>query len=167
MSFDWSSYIEDSGDNTGLAVDEKSLPPVPDGAHVGQIKWSGYQQKEFAKGPKNTDGDVLTVKIVVSNYKPLWESIPCHFFGKVAALCAAASVNPPSKASPQWDETQLVGRMVTVETVLAVSKAGNEYVKVERFKPGPKPLPAAVAKAASRKPAKPAEALPPDDDIPF
>jgi hypothetical protein len=56
---------------------------------------------------------------------------------------------------------------VTVETLLAVSKAGNEYVKIERFKPGPKPLPAAVAKAAPRKPAKPAEPLPPEDDIPF
>lgn len=170
MTFDWSSFVDEKQeDGPAAAVDEKSLPFVPDGTHVGEIKWAGYQQKDWAKKPQNPDGDCLTVKIAVPGYKPVWESIPCHFFGKVCALCAAASVNPPSKQSPNWDESQLVGRMVTIETLLGVSKAGNEYVKVERLKPGPKPLPPQVASAPPRKPpkaAKPASEMP-LDDIPF
>jgi len=109
---------------------------------------------------------VLTVKIVVPNYKPQWESIPCHFFGKVAALCSAAGVTPPSKTSPQWDETQLVGRSVAIETLLAVSKAGNEYVKVSRITAATKAEPAPAAKAPQRRTSQSTKELP-EDDIPF
>jgi hypothetical protein len=41
--------------------------------------------------------------------------------------------------------------MATVETVLALSKAGNEFVKVVAWKPGPEPLPKAVREAPVRK----------------
>jgi hypothetical protein len=166
MSFDWSSFIDESDDKGGVAVDEKLLPLLPDGAHVGEIKWAGYQQKPYAKSPKNEHGDVLTVKIVVPKYRPQWESIPCHFFGKVAALCAAAGVTAPSKTSPQWDETQLVGKSITIETLQAVSKLGNDYVRLERIKPAPKAADAGPAKAPPRAPAKPAAEFP-QDDIPF
>jgi hypothetical protein len=122
---------------------------VPDGTHVAQIKWVGIQNKEWAKGDKNRDGEVLTVKLEVSSrYKPVWESIPCHQRGRVEQLCRAARIDPPRG---EWDERELKGQMATVETVLALSKAGNEFVKVVSWKPGPEPLPKEIREAAPRK----------------
>ncbi len=122
---------------------------VPDGTHVAQIKWVGIQNKEGAKNDRNPEGKVLAVKLEVSaKYKPFWESIPCHQRGRVEQLCRAARIDPPRG---EWDERELKGQMATVETVLALSKAGNEFVKVVAWKPGPEPLPKEVRDAAPRK----------------
>ena len=143
---------------------------VPDGTHVAQIKWAGIKKEEWAKGDKNPEGEVLTVKLEVSaKYKPVWESIPCHQRGRGEQLCRAARIAPPRG---EWDERELKGQMATVETVLALSKAGNEFVKVVAWKPGPEPLPKSVREAAppARTPAAKVRAASPaigSDDIPF
>lgn len=122
---------------------------VPDGTHVAEIKWAGIQNKDWAKSDRNPEGKVLAVKLEVSaKYKPFWESIPCHQRGRVEQLCRAARVDPPRG---EWDERELKGQMATVETVLALSKAGNEFVKVVAWKPGPAPLPKEIRQAPARK----------------
>ncbi len=141
---------------------------VPDGTHVAKIAWAGIQKKDWAKGDKNPDGQVLTVKLEVHpKYRPVWESIPCHQRGRVEQLCRAARIDPPRG---EWDERELKGQMATVETVLALSKSGNEYVKVVAWKPGPEPLPKAVREAPARTPAAKVKASSPglgSDDVPF
>jgi hypothetical protein len=143
---------------------------VPDGTHVAKIVWVGIQNKEWAKNERNPEGKLLAVKLEVSaKYKPFWESIPCHQRGRVEQLCRAARVDPPRG---EWDERELKGKMATVETVLALSKAGNEFVKVVAWKPGPEPLPKAVREAAppARTPAAKVRAASPaigSDDVPF
>jgi hypothetical protein len=58
-----------------------------------------------------------------------------------------------------------------METVHGVGKTGKDYIRVERWKPGPKPLPAEVRNTPPRTPAKKADAIVKanggDDDIPF
>lgn len=161
----WDSF----GDDEPFAADanvEQTF--APDGTHTCKIVWVGIQQKPWAKSERNSDGSVLTVKLEVApKYKPVWESIPCQYRGKVEQLCRAASIDPPSG---EWDEQVLKGRMVTVETVLTVSKAGNEFVKVCEWKPGPEQLPAAVRATPARTPAARVRAASPaigSDDIPF
>jgi hypothetical protein len=98
----------------------------------------------------------------------VWESIPCHHRGKVEQLCRSARVDPPAG---EWDEKVLKGQHATVETVLALSKAGNEYVKVAAWKPGPEPLPKEIREAPPRRtPAQKVRAASPaigSDDVPF
>ena len=167
MSMDWTTFFTDDEQKPGPAV-EADLPILPEGTHTGEIKVAIIQQKEWAKSETNPNGECLTVKVAVTNYKPIWESIPCHYTGKVAALCRAARIEPPTKASPKFDEATLAGQFVTFKSLLAISKRGNEFVKVEQGQPSTAPLPAAVKNAPPRKtPAAKISAATPDDDIPF
>jgi hypothetical protein len=168
MSMDWTAFLTDDEPTAAAAPLESELPTLPDGTHVGEIKVALIKQNEWAKHDTNPNGECLTVKIAVAKFKPIWESIPCHYAGKVAALCRSARIEPPTKANPKFDEGTLVGQFVTIETTLAISKKGNEFVKVERFRPSTAALPAELKKAAPRTnkvdaPAK--EAAP--DDLPF
>ena len=168
MSMDWTSFFTDDDNQQAATVPENELPILPEGTHTGEIKVALIQQKDWAKSDANKNGECLTVKIAVGNYKPIWESIPCHYTGKVAAFCRAARIEPPTKANPKFDEGSLSGQMVTFKSLLAISKKGNEFVKVEQWKPGPAPLPAAITSAPPRKTsAAKISAAKPDDDIPF
>lgn len=142
----WDVFVDDEFD-AGAAGEPQQFPP--DGTHVAQIKWVGIQAKKWAEREGNPDGKVLTVKLEVSaKYKPVWESIPCQQRGRIEQLCRSARIDPPRG---EWDEQELKGQHVTVETVLALSKAGNEFVKVAAWKPGPATLPKEVREAAPRK----------------
>lgn len=142
----WDAFVDDEFD---AAASGEPPQMLPDGTHVAEIKWAGIQAKEWAKRDGNPDGQVLTVKLEVSpKYKPVWESIPCQQRGRIEQLCRSARVDPPAG---DWDEEQLKGKLVTVGTVLALSKAGNEFVKVSAWKPGPEQLPRSVREAPPRK----------------
>jgi hypothetical protein len=142
----WDAFIDDDFD---AATSGEAQQMLPDGTHVAEIKWAGIQAKEWAKRDGNPDGQVLTVKLEVSaKYKPVWESIPCQQRGRIEQLCRSARVDPPAG---DWDEGQLKGQCVSIETVLALSKAGNEFVKVVTWKPGPEQLPKEIREAAPRK----------------
>jgi len=160
----WDEFGEDDFE----AGDSGEQGFVPDGTHVAKITWAGIQHKDWAKGTGNPEGKVLTVKLEVSaRYRPIWESIPCHHRGKVEQLCRSARVDPPAG---EWDEKVLKGQHATIDTLLALSKAGNEYVKIAAWKPGPEPLPKAVREAPVRTPAARVKAGSPgigSDDIPF
>lgn len=168
MSMDWTTFFTDDDTAPSGPVVEADLPILPDGTHVGEIKVAIIQQKEWAKSDTNPNGECLTVKVAVAKYRPIWESIPCHYTGKVAALCRSARVEPPTKSQPKFDEGQLAGHFVTFKSLLGVSKKGNEFVKVESWQPSTAPLPTAIKEAPPVKPrpaAKPAAAD--ADDIPF
>lgn len=154
-----------------FGIDEPAKPKdegelCPEGTHVGTIGWAKVQPKEWAKNAQsNPQGWCLCIRIDVKpGIKAVWETIPCQRRGSIEALCRSARVDPPSG---DWGEQALVGKTVTFDSVIALSKQGNDYVKVERFKPGPE-RPPAEKPAARRTQTQKADATVADkDDIPF
>jgi len=159
----WDDFIDD--DNDGQVATKAPEAILTDGTHVGKIGWVQIHDKDWARRDDNLTGTCLTVRVDVSGFKSVFQSIPCHWRGAVEELCASARVSPPQKGE-DWDETQLIDCTVSVEVLRAISKAGNEYVKVVRFKP--------TAQGSTPKPARktPAQKIDvetsaPSDDIPF
>ena len=85
----WDEF-EGGEDETAAA----ELRVCQDGQHQATIVWAGIQQKEWAKNETaNPSGKVLTVKIDIGKgIAPVWDSIPAHRRGVVAAVCIAARV---------------------------------------------------------------------------
>lgn len=158
--------FDDFMDATATA-DAAVLPILPEGTHIGTIAWVGYQNKDFAKCDANPAGRCLTVKIVFPKHREVWESIPKHQLARIAALCVAARVDPP-KRGELFDHMAMKDSTVSIQTVLGISRAGREFVKVEKFNPGAAPLPKEVRDAPPRKPAASKPAWEKDsEDIPF
>jgi len=168
MRFDWPADEDFQGGQQAAGGDEKDRPLVPDGTHQATIVWAGEQTKDWAKHETdNPSGAVLTVKLDVGKeYRPLWESVRGHWRGAIEAICRAAGVDAPTSGS-EWSESQLVGQVVSIETMNAVSKAGKEYVQVKKWT---RPEAPKVEKRAARTPAAKVKAASPavgGDDIPF
>lgn len=159
----WSEF-GDAGETTTARAAEQLCP---EGTHVAEIGWVDIQPKDWAKSPTNKDGTCLGVRLdIAKGIKAVFDWIPCDRRGSIEALCRSARVEPPRT---EWDETCLKGQMVTVETVIALSKAGNDYVKVVKYKPNAETLPQEVRERPARTPTQKADAATkfPDDDIPF
>jgi len=157
----------DEDDDAG-AIGERQR--VPDGTHNGRITKVALVSKEWARTEKNENGDCLEITVDVgSSYWPLRETIPVHWRGKLGVVCDAARVPQPQRGV-DWDETQLEGCTVNVETATAMSKAGSEYVRVSKWNtsadgPIQRPAKRPAAKPARTQSAKVMEAF--DDDVPF
>jgi len=163
MRFD--DYWGDEFD--GAAVPASELPLAPDGRHTGEIIKAEFKDLKFKISDSNPTGASLVVKIDIPKAQPVEAIVPCHFRGLTEAVCRAAGVHPPQKGE-DWSERQLVGRMVTIDTVHGVGKTGKEYVRIDKWHAGPAPLPAEVAKRApARTPAAKVTAGLDGDDIPF
>ena len=149
----------------------QALPLLADGTHVGEIVEVSIAEKPWCKAEiVNERGKSLVIVVSVRGHRDVEVTIPCHWGGKVDAVCRAARVQPPAAA--EWDEQQLVGKVVSIDTLQATSGKGTEYVRIEKWLPGPAPLPAAAAPAPkpTRPPAKKADAAAKaaaPDDIPF
>lgn len=160
----WDDFGEATETATGTAAEQL----CPDGTHVATIGWVRMQPKDWAKSATNKDGTCVTVRLDFGKgIKAVFDSIPCHRRGSVEALCRSARVDPPIG---EWDEKQLMGQVVTVETVIALSKAGNDYVKVVKYKPNAEPLPKEIRdRPVNRTPTQKADAATsfPNDEIPF
>jgi len=147
----------------------ENLPHVPDGVHVGEIKFVDERKKDRVQCEANPEGYVILLLVDVSGFAPFFVDVPAHHRGSVEALCRSAGIDPPDPKA-EWDCKVLKGRTVTVETVHGVGKTGRDYVRVERWRPGPKPLPAEIRNAPNRTPTQKADAASAtvrDDDIPF
>jgi len=143
------------------------LPHVPDGTHQAEVKYVDFRKKDRIKCDANPDGDVLLILLAVPQYEPCWVDVPCHLRGTIEAVCRSASIEPPVPTE-DWQCRPLKGKWVTVETIHALTQAGRDYVRVERWKAGPAPLPATVRDAPKRTPSKKADVAGHDpDDIPF
>jgi hypothetical protein len=159
---------DDFGEATETATSTAAEQLCPDGTHVATIGWVKLQPKDWAKSKTNAEGKCLTVRLDFGKgIKAVFDSIPCDRRGSVEALCRSARVDPPAG---EWDESQLKGQVVTVETVIALSKAGNDFVKVVKYKPNAEPLPKEIRdRPVNRTPTQKADAAShaPNDDIPF
>jgi len=146
------------------AAGTTDLPLCPDGTHTGEIIQAKAKRLEFMKRDGNADGACIVIVVDVPRSQPVETIIPATFRGKIEAVARAAGVPVPSRVD-DWDEQQLVGRMVTIETVLAVSKSGKDYVRVEKWLPSPsqKIAPSKPVAAPARRPVP----QPAGDDIPF
>jgi hypothetical protein len=169
VNFDrWWDWDDDGGrpDHGG------HLQKLPDGRHTGDIVNAESVRKDWFKTPTNPDGQGIKVTFSKQGYYDVDASVSVEWRGKIEAICRSAGVTPPRKGE-EWDEKTLVGRTVTVEVAMQMSKGGNEYLKITKWHPGPAPLPPAAKpakRAAARTPAAKAHeefnANAPDD-IPF
>jgi len=152
----------------GAEVPAAELPLAPDGRHTGDIIKAKYEDLKFmVDEAKNPTGKTLVIEIDVPKAQPVKANVPCHWRGLTEAVCKSAGVHPPQRGE-DWDEKQLLGRTVTIETKHVVANSGKEYVRIEKWHPGPAPLPAEVAKRApARTPAAKVTAGLDADDIPF
>jgi hypothetical protein len=143
------------------------LPLCEDGQHTGTIAKAEFKDLKFKVSDRNPSGTSLVVKVSVPNHQAVESIAPVQFRGQIEAICRAARVNTPDP-NEDWDVTQLVGQVVVIETVFGIGKTGREYVRIDRWHPGPDPLPA--LKAPARTPAARIAAAGQggiSDDIPF
>ena len=156
------------GDEGGQKDANADLPWPNDGEHPGEIVRVRDETFEFMER-HGAGGRCLAVDVKIKKARRLEALVSVTWRGKISEICRAARVHPPVKGEP-WDEQQLVGRQVIVETVLGIAKSGREYCRIERWVPMSDPLPKvetrpappAAVTAATRKPAQAVE-----DDIPF
>ena len=165
MSINW----DDFGDEGETATGAGGQQLCPEGVHVAKIDFVKIEDKEWAECSANKSGTCLVIRMDVSpDIKKVYDTIPCHQRGRIEALCRSARVDPPRG---EWNERELKGQMVTFESVLALSKGGKEFVKIDSYKPNAEPLPKEirerppVARTATQKADK--AAAMPSDDIPF
>lgn len=156
-------------DDDGHGAVEKSL--AADGRHTGEIVDAKAKRLKFMESDANRDGASIVVTVALPNAQPVESIIPVNYRGRIEALARAAGVSLPVRGQ-EWDESQLIGRTVTVETLQAVSKGGKQYVRVEKWLPSPsQPLPAERKPAARSQTAKAHQAFTANasaaDDIPF
>lgn len=160
LTFDSWATDESQGDKPAQA----DLPMLPDGRHAGEINYVAIKTAKWCENQLNAEGTYILLGIDVPGYKRVWESVPVDRRAKIEAVCRSAGVAKPTPPDP-WDEEQLKGQWVSIETVVGIAKSGKEYVRVERFHGDKKPLPPEQPKA--KRPAKePVEDQFPDD-IPF
>jgi hypothetical protein len=143
--------------------------PFPnDGRHSGEIV--RVRDKEFSFMEKHgAKGRCLAIEVQIPKAKRVEALISVLWRGKIAEVCKSARVHPPAKGE-DWDEQQLVGRQVVVETVLGISGKGTEYCRIDKWHPQAEPLPkvetaAAPPAASATRRTKPETAA--EDDIPF
>lgn len=174
----WDEFMpEDDAPATASAGPLPILPASQPGKpHVGEIVKVMVVKKDFdwAKHAElNPQGKSLVLEVAVGNHKPVEATLPCHYTGKIAAMCRSARVHPPARGE-DWDEQQLLGKTVIIETVTVISSRGTEYARVEKWIANAEPLPKAIAQAkpaARSQSAKAHQAFTAnatgDDDIPF
>lgn len=167
MKFDrwWDS--ETSGHDQGGVAE---LTMCPNGKNAGEITKVDVKDKKFKQTMKNPDGTCLVLIVSVPGCQPVEALVPVDWRGMVEAVCRAAAITPPNGAD-DWDERQLVGRQVVIETVQGIGKNGREYVGIEKWHRGPDPLPEEIKKRspARSQTAKAAQAFTEGDPdaIPF
>ena len=147
--------------------DGAPLPMLPEGTHTGEIVDAKGKRLKFMERDSNPSGDTLELTVDIRGYRPLGCLIPATFRGLVEAVARSAGVPIPVRGE-EWNEKQLIGRTVTVDTVQVVSAKGKQYARVEKWHESPsKPLPP-ERKPAARTPLQKADAAAAsNDDIPF
>jgi hypothetical protein len=139
----------------------------PEGVHTATIGWLKMQPQVWAECDANPKGWCLLVRLdVKKGIKAVFDTIPCHRRATIEALCRSARIDPPRG---DWDESELKGCVVTFESVISLSKKGNDYVLIKGYKPNAEPLPKEIRDRPARTPTQKADAAAamPNDDIPF
>lgn len=145
----------------------EGLPLLQDGRHVGTITDAVTKDLKFKVSEANKRGTSLVLKVSVPKHQPAEAIVPLQFRGLVEAICRAARVPVPNPAEP-WDCETLVGQTVAIETVFGIGKTGREYVRIDKWHPGPDPLPQEKPRPARTPAAKvAATGQGGSDDIPF
>jgi len=148
------------------------LPMPEDGIHPGKISRVRVQEFPFMEqfSPK---GRSIAIEVEIGGCSSVEAIIPVTFRSKIVAACQSAGV-PSPKRGEDWNQEQLLGRRVRVETVRKIPPSGNEYARVERWLPPASPQAApqverAVAPQAQAGIGKSRQRPPVDEseDVPF
>lgn len=143
------------------------LQMLPDGTHHGKVKVAKWSEVEWKKTDDNPKGLCLTLCVEVPGYREVWADCPVTWRGLIEAVCRACGQHPPTKGE-DWDCEVLKGEQVGINTLQCVAKSGKQYVRIDKWIAGPKPLPKEVAaRPAAKKVAKEPKPDFAPDDIPF
>jgi hypothetical protein len=142
-------------------------PLLADGKHNGRIVVAEVKDLAFKASDRNPAGKSLVVKVAVPGYAMAEDIVPVQFRGVIQAICRSVGQEPPAKGETFDDFTaRLKGQSGPIESTLAVSGKGREYVRL-KWLPG---LPPAQEPAEPKAKVKPKAEPKPDlhpDDIPF
>jgi hypothetical protein len=145
------------------------LTMCPDGRHTGEITKALFKDLKFKVSDQNRSGTSLVLEVAIPGHYPVEAIIPAQYRGLIEAVCRAARVDAPVRGE-DWDETQLVDQVVAIDTVLGVGKTGKEFIRIDKWHPGPPTVPKAVKATPARTPAAKVAAAGQEgvaDDIPF
>lgn len=134
-------------------VGELAFPA--DGRYTGTIVRVRSEKLDFM-ARHGADGQTLVIDVEIPRYRTLNSKISVMWRGKIGEICRSARVRLPARGE-DWDEQQLVGKQVVIETVLGIGeKTGKEYCRIDKWHAQTEPLPA--VETATAKPAASATA---------
>lgn len=160
MKIDWSKF---SDEPAGPAVQDRT--PLSPGRHYGVIH-TVKEQPGWRIDSRNPTGDCISIWVDVTENnqkKRVFSTIASNWTAKLLEVAECAGVPGPQRGQSDWDEQELVGREVCVETTTYIQQkgkdAGQEKASIERWIPAERPAqpPAAKPKPVSKH----------GDDIPF
>ena len=163
----WDDDLEAQADTATATGDQ---PMLPDREHVGKIVVAEVKDLSFKVSDRNPTGRTLAVKVAVNGYQLVEDLVPIHMRGVIGAICRSAGIDPPAKSEtfPAFCD-RLKGKTAPIESALAVSAKGREYIRITWLK-GVEPLPAHMKaeKRTANPKAKPEPVVDQaPDDIPF
>lgn len=139
-------------DDDAEPVGELAFPA--DGRYTGTIVRVRSEKFDFM-ARHGAEGQTLAIDVEIPRHRRLEALVSVMWRGKIGEICRAARVRPPARGE-DWDEQQLVGKPVVIETVLGISKAGKEYCRIDKWHAQAEPLPA--VETATARPAASATA---------
>jgi hypothetical protein len=120
MQIDWGDFPEDAKPQA-----RECLPP---GFHFGVIELV-EEKPGWRVTERNASGDCLSIWVDVERdgkRHRLFATVATNWLQKLAQIAASAGVPGPVRGEPVWDEQQLVGSRVYVETGTYEAKAGRD-----------------------------------------
>jgi hypothetical protein len=156
MKIDWSKFSDESA---GPAVHDRT--PLSPGQHWGVIH-TVQEKPEWRIDSRNPSGDCISIWVDVTENgqkKRVFSTIASNWTAKLIEVAECAGVPGPQRGQTDWDEQELVGCKVFVETNTYIQQkgkdAGQEKASIEKWLPAP------------RAEAKPRPVSKHGDDIPF
>jgi len=156
MKIDWSKFSDDAA---GPAVQDRT--PLSPGQHWGVIH-TVEEKPGYRIDARNPSGDCLSIWVdVIENRmkKRVFATIASNWTARLIEVADSAGVPGPQRGQSDWDEQELVGCKVHVETTTYIAQkgkdAGQEKAGIQRWLP------------AEQAAAKPKPVSKHGDDIPF
>jgi hypothetical protein len=139
MKIDWSKFSDESA---GPAVHDRT--PLSPGQHHGVID-TVEEKPGWRIDSRNPTGDCISIWTdFIENgvKKRVFSTIAWNWTAKLIEVAECAGVPGPQRGQTDWDEQELVGCKVFVETNTYIQQkgkdAGQEKASIEKWLPAPR-----------------------------
>lgn len=134
MKIDWSQF-----EGNSLSPEQNERKPLTAGFHFGVVERVTFQPG-WRVDDRNPTGDCLSIWIDCEEggqKKRIFFTVACNWTRKLMEIARCAGVTGPQKGEEDWDEVELVGQTLYVETstyiVQSGKNEGEERPKVVQF----------------------------------